>query len=95
MEEINADKVDEMPASEGLVAAYDFENIDGLTVPDVSGNGHNGVLVNYPVDGPCKVASASVVQDSNFTGRGNEDEVVQRRCWIWKERIRFSAINLP
>lgn len=76
LEEINADKVDEMPASEGLVAAYDFENIDGLTVPDVSGNGHNGVLVNYPVDGPCKVASASVVQDSNFTGRGNEDEVV-------------------
>ena len=46
LEEINADKVDEMPASEGLVAAYDFENIDGLTVPDVSGNGHNGVLVN-------------------------------------------------
>ena len=25
LEEINADKVDEMPASEGLVAAYDFD----------------------------------------------------------------------
>ncbi len=76
LEEINTDKAEEVPASEGLIAAYDFENINGLTVPDVSGNGHDGVLVNYPVDGPCKVASASVVQDPNFTGRGNEDEVV-------------------
>lgn len=76
LDEINTDKTDEMLISEGLVAAYDFENINGLTVPDVSGNGHDGVLVNYPVDGPCKVASASVVQDADFTGRGNADEVV-------------------
>ncbi len=76
LDEINTDKTDEILISEGLVAAYDFENINGLTVPDVSGNGHDGVLVNYPVDGPCKVASASVVQDADFTGRGNTDEVV-------------------
>lgn len=76
LDEINTDKTDEILISEGLVAAYDFENINGLTVPDVSGNGHDGVLVNYPVDGPCKVASASVVQDADFTGRGNADEVV-------------------
>lgn len=75
-DEITTDKTTGTAAVEGLVAAYDFENIDGLTVPDVSGNGHNGVLVNYPVEGPCRIASASILQDTNFTGRGNENEIM-------------------
>lgn len=32
----------------GLVAAWDFEAVSGATVPDVSGKGHNGTLVNAP-----------------------------------------------
>ena len=32
-----------------LVAAYDFENVQGTTVPDVSGLGHDGQLFGYEV----------------------------------------------
>ncbi len=32
-----------------LVAAWDFENVSGSTVPDVSGNNHDGTLVGNPV----------------------------------------------
>lgn len=34
--------------TEGLIAAYDFANISGTTVPDISGHGHDGILVNFP-----------------------------------------------
>lgn len=34
--------------TDGLVAAYDFENISGSTVIDISGQGHDGTLVNFP-----------------------------------------------
>lgn len=38
-------------STEGLKAAYDFEAVSGLTVPDVSGNGHDGTLVGFaPVE---------------------------------------------
>lgn len=30
-----------------LIAAYDFDNIDGVTVSDISGNGHDGTLVGF------------------------------------------------
>lgn len=36
------------PQTEGLIAAYDFNSIDRLSVTDISGNGHNGVLVGFP-----------------------------------------------
>ncbi len=35
-----------------LVAAYDFEQISGTTVPDISGNGHTATLVGYSVVNP-------------------------------------------
>lgn len=31
-----------------LIAAYDFTDIEGNNVPDISGNGHDGVLVGFP-----------------------------------------------
>ena len=36
------------PETANLLAAYDFAAIEGNTVPDISGNGHNGTLVNFP-----------------------------------------------
>ena len=35
------------PDTEGLIAAYDFANISGLTVPDLSGHGHDGTLSGF------------------------------------------------
>lgn len=34
--------------TEGLIAAYDFENITGNIVEDISGNKHDGTLVGFP-----------------------------------------------
>lgn len=34
--------------TDGLVAAYDFTDISGVEVPDISGHGHTGKLVNFP-----------------------------------------------
>ena len=34
--------------TDGLVAAYDFTDISGAEVPDISGHGHTGTLVNFP-----------------------------------------------
>ena len=34
--------------TEGLIAAYDFANIAGTEVEDISGNGHTGTLVGFP-----------------------------------------------
>jgi hypothetical protein len=72
--------VNDMTASvtaetEGLLAAYDFESINGSVVEDVTGK-HPGTLVNFPAQGPVTITTASVVQDRNFTGRGNKNEVV-------------------
>lgn len=34
--------------TDGLVAAYDFTDISGVEVSDISGHGHTGTLVNFP-----------------------------------------------
>ena len=34
--------------TDGLVAAYDFTDISGVEVPDISGHGHTGTLANFP-----------------------------------------------
>lgn len=62
--------------TENLIAAYDFKNINGLTVPDLSGNGHDGTLVGFaPVGGDTEIYAATVKADSNYTGCGNTNEV--------------------
>lgn len=80
--------------TDGLVAAYDFENVSGLTVPDISGHGHNGVLHNFPVTGDCVVASASVTYDTNFTGRGNLDEPMLKASMIMSGDVAVDCSNV-
>lgn len=36
------------PETNGLFAAYNFNDINGLTVKDITGNGHDGTLVGFP-----------------------------------------------
>lgn len=80
--------------TDGLVAAYDFENVSGLTVPDISGHGHNGVLHNFPVTGECIVASATVTYDTNFTGRGNLDEPMLKASMIMSGDVAVDCSNV-
>ena len=35
-------------SGKSLIAAYDFNSITGDQVPDITGNGHNGTLINFP-----------------------------------------------
>ena len=60
------------------VGAYDFAaaNITGLTVADLSGKNHNGILFNFPVDGPAIITNISLTQNTSFTGRGNDNEPI-------------------
>lgn len=47
--EIKADSQNTVNAeTPNLVAAYDFTDIQGTVVKDISGHGHNGELVNFP-----------------------------------------------
>lgn len=75
-QEVAADMISSVTAStEGLVAAYDFENIDGHIVPDIK-NTHPATLYNFPSSGPVVITNATVLQDANFTGRANANEVI-------------------
>ncbi|MEG2149739.1 MAG: LamG-like jellyroll fold domain-containing protein [Bacteroidaceae bacterium] len=75
--EVAADMTAATPATTGLVAAYDFKNITGTTVPDISGKGHNGTLVGYPVEqAGGTISAAPVTQNTSFTGRSNTDDVI-------------------
>lgn len=74
--EIAVDKTSTVTsATPGLVAAYDFESVTNGIVADITGN-HPGTLINFPVQGPVVISSATVEQDKNYTGRGNENEVI-------------------
>lgn len=77
-EEIAADATAQVGTeTEGLVAAYDFQNITGLKVTDISGNGHTGTLVGFTTDLP-EIASVTLTQNSKFTGCGNlHDQILK------------------
>lgn len=77
-EEIAADATAEVgPDTDGLVAAYDFQNITGLKVTDISGNGHTGTLVGFTTSLP-EIASVTLTQNTKFTGRGNlHDQILK------------------
>lgn len=82
--------------TENLIAAYDFKNISGLTVPDLSGNGHDGTLVGFaPVGGDSEIYSVTANADSNFTGRGNTNEIASTATvLISGDNYNFKTINL-
>ena len=74
--EVDADKTSAVTsATQGLVAAYDFETVINGVVSDITGN-HPATLVNFPAQGPVTVTAATVEQDKNFTGKGNKNEVL-------------------
>jgi hypothetical protein len=57
-----------LPSGAGLVAAYNFDAGVGTTLPDVSGNGHQGTLLNNPVWTTGRYGSAlqfSALDDGN------------------------------
>lgn len=75
-EEVVNDKTATVDATtEGLVAAYDFESISGLTVPDISGNGHNGTLVNYEAAVVQHTIQILDPQNGSLTVKQNETPV--------------------
>ncbi|SMO57599.1 sialidase-1 [Saccharicrinis carchari] len=59
-----------------LLAAYDFNNIEGVVVPDIKGM-HNATLINFPVLGTI-VADVEQTKVSSYTGRGNANEVISK-----------------
>ncbi|MBE6299612.1 MAG: hypothetical protein E7083_04655 [Bacteroidales bacterium] len=83
-----------IPATtEGLIAAYDFENMTDTSVPDVSGNGHNGVLVGYSSAGA--ISNVVLLGDPNYTGRGNIAEpIVRATVSVTGEAASLSSINV-
>ena len=74
-EEVIADMTSSVGENtEGLIAAYDFANISGTTVPDISGHGHDGILVNFPNMAsryPVTITSPDEVQGIEWRCRGN------------------------
>ena len=79
--------------TEGLVAAYDFENMTETSVPDISGNGHNGVLVGYSSAGA--ISNVVLLGDPNYTGRGNIAEpIVRATVSVTGEAASLSSINV-
>ena len=57
-----------------LLAAYDFKNIEGVTVSDIKG-AHNATLVNFPVTTPV-IVDVEQTRVSSFTGKSNTNEVI-------------------
>lgn len=78
-------------ATEGLVAAYDFENVSGNTVPDISGNNHNGELVGFSASGGLN--SVTLTGDPNFTGRGNiAESIVKVQVSAQNQNMQLNSI---
>ncbi|MDL2222738.1 exo-alpha-sialidase [Bacteroidales bacterium OttesenSCG-928-M11] len=78
-----------------LVAAYDFEDVSEYSVPDISGNNHTGTLVNYPLPGVCEIENIKLTQDINYTGKGNQNEVILKAAIQTKgnESVSFQSIK--
>ena len=84
------DNLDELTATmqANLLAAYDFSNdhITNNQLADLSGNGHNGELVNF-VSGGAEILDVTLTQDIQKTGRGNANDV------ILKVAVAFGGTN--
>ncbi|TDE30622.1 T9SS type A sorting domain-containing protein [Flavobacterium ranwuense] len=79
--EVLADKTAVITGSEAnLLAAWDFENINGVTVPDISGHSHPGTLNGGATviaqTNTMQINSVSLVQTELPTGMGDTDQRV-------------------
>ncbi|MBJ2125184.1 LamG-like jellyroll fold domain-containing protein [Flavobacterium sp. IB48] len=77
--EVLTDKTVAITGTEtGLIAAWDFENISGTTVPDISGNNHPGTLMNgasvIAQTNEMQINSISLIQTELPTGLGDTDQ---------------------
>ncbi|RED23669.1 putative secreted protein (Por secretion system target) [Flavobacterium cutihirudinis] len=77
--EVLTDKTASITGSESnLLAAWDFENVSGITVPDISGRNHPGTLVNgasvIAQTNEMQINSVSLVQTELPTGLGDIDQ---------------------
>lgn len=74
--EVLTDKTTTITGTEtNLIAAWDFENINGVTVPDISGNNHPGTLINGAAviaqTNEMHINSVSLIQTELPTGLGD------------------------
>ncbi len=47
--DIQVDMSSATPQPQGLVAAYDFEEMNGKIIPDISGNNHTALMIGYDI----------------------------------------------
>ena len=93
-EEMNVDLtnsvIDDLSTTmkEHLIAAYDFStaNINDNQLADLSGNGHNGQMVNFSFGG-AEILNVTLTQDTQKTGRGNQNDV------LLKAAVSFGGDN--
>jgi hypothetical protein len=79
--EVLSDKTANVIGNEvGLLAAWDFENVSGTTVPDISGHNHPGILAGGATviaqTNTMQINSVSLVQTVLPTGMGDTDQRV-------------------
>lgn len=77
--EVVTDKTAVIAGTEtGLIAAWDFENVSGTNVPDITGNNHLGTLMNgasvIAQTNEMQINSISLVQTELPTGLGDTDQ---------------------
>ncbi len=90
-------------AENGLVALYNFENGSGITLTDVTGNGHNGTLTN--MDGStdwvnsniectsCKLEMSQTASVTVLTSSTGTDVVSACDSYTWNGIIYTSSNN--
>ena len=83
-----------------LIAAYDFstEHVTGNQLADLSGNGHNGELVNF-IFGGAEILNVVLTQDTQKTGRGNVNDVLLKAAVAYGgdnvvESLQSLVVNL-
>ncbi len=79
--EVLSDKTEILTGTEtNLIAAWDFENVSGTTVPDISGHNHPGTLNNGAMviaqTNEMQINSVSLIQTELPTGIGDLDQRV-------------------
>lgn len=74
--------------AEHLIAAYDFSTdyINGNQLADLSGLGHDGLMVNFSFGG-AEILNVTLTQDTRKTGRGNANDV------LLKAAVSFGGDN--
>ena len=75
----NQNELDGLTATmrEHLLAAYDFhtDHLSGNHLADLSGNGHEGEMVNFNFGG-AEILGVTLTQDTRLAGRGNLNDVL-------------------